>query len=85
VGVRRADDGVCISVADTGPGIPAEQVPRLFDRYWQANTADRRGVGLGLSIVQGIASAHGGGVRVETAEGAGTTFVLTLPAASDST
>jgi PAS domain S-box-containing protein len=83
VGVRRAAGGVCISVADTGPGIPADQVPRLFDRYWQANTADRRGVGLGLSIVQGIASAHGGEVRVKTAEGAGTTFMLTLPAAPD--
>ncbi|HVG44766.1 MAG TPA: ATP-binding protein, partial [Longimicrobium sp.] len=81
VSARRADEGACISVADTGTGIPADQVPRLFDRYWQANTADRRGVGLGLSIVQGIAAAHGGEVRVETAEGAGTTFTLTLPAA----
>jgi signal transduction histidine kinase len=80
VAARRADDGVHLSVADTGPGISAAQVPRLFDRYWQANTADRRGVGLGLSIVKGIAEAHGGEVRVETEEGAGTTFTLVLPA-----
>jgi PAS domain S-box-containing protein len=80
VAARRADGAVALSVADTGTGIPAAQVPRLFDRYWQANTADRRGVGLGLSIVQGIATAHGGDVRVETTEGAGTTFTLTLPA-----
>jgi len=81
VAARRADDGVHLSVADTGPGIPAAQVPRLFDRFWQGNTADRRGVGLGLSIVRGIADAHGGEVRVETAEGAGTTFTLVLPSA----
>jgi signal transduction histidine kinase len=79
VSARRSEEGVLLSVADTGPGIPAAQVPRLFDRYWQANTADRRGVGLGLSIVQGIAAAHGGEVRVDTAEGAGTTFTLALP------
>lgn len=87
VAVRRGggeDEGrVLVSVADTGPGIAAAQVPRLFDRYWQANRADRRGVGLGLSIVKGIADAHGGEVRVETEEGAGTTFTLVLPAAGE--
>jgi PAS domain S-box-containing protein len=83
VSVARVDDSVGISVADTGPGIAADQVPRLFDRYWQANRADRRGVGLGLSIVKGIADAHGGQVRVQTEEGAGTTFTLVLPAAPD--
>jgi signal transduction histidine kinase len=79
VAAQRTGDGVRLSVSDTGPGIPAAQVPRLFDRYWQANTADRRGVGLGLSIVKGIATAHGGDVQVETVEGEGTTFTLTLP------
>jgi PAS domain S-box-containing protein len=81
VSVSGMDDCVGISVADTGPGIAADQVPRLFDRYWQANRTDRRGVGLGLSIVKGIAEAHGGQVRVQTQEGAGTTFTLVLPAA----
>ena len=81
VSVHPDGDRVCIAVADTGPGIPAEQIPRLFDRFWQANRADRRGVGLGLSIVKGIADAHGGDVRVQAEEGAGTTFTLVLPAA----
>ncbi|HEU4883059.1 MAG TPA: ATP-binding protein [Longimicrobium sp.] len=84
VSVRKEGDRVHISVADTGPGIAPEQVPRLFDRFWQASRKDRRGVGLGLSIVKGIADAHGGDVRVETAEGVGTTFTLILPAAPDS-
>jgi PAS domain S-box-containing protein len=83
ISVDAAGDQVRISVADTGPGIPPEQVPRLFDRYWQANRTDRRGVGLGLSIVKGIADAHGGSVEVSTVEGAGTTFTLVLPTAPD--
>jgi PAS domain S-box-containing protein len=81
VSVAKDGDSVRISVSDTGPGIAPDQLPRLFDRYWQGNTADRRGVGLGLSIVQGIAAAHGGDVQVRTELGAGTTFTLVLPAA----
>jgi PAS domain S-box-containing protein len=81
VSVAADGEAVRISVADTGPGIAPEQLPRLFDRYWQANTADRRGIGLGLSIVQGIAAAHGGDVQVRSQLGAGTTFTLVLPAA----
>ncbi len=80
VAVTADSEAVRFSVADTGPGIAPEQLPRLFDRYWQANTADRRGIGLGLSIVQGIAAAHGGDVQVQSALGAGTTFTLVLPA-----
>ena len=82
VSVRGGGDRVHISVADTGPGIAPDQVGRLFDRFWQANRKDRRGVGLGLSIVKGIADAHGGEIRVDTADGAGTTFTLVLPVAS---
>jgi signal transduction histidine kinase len=66
------------AVSDSGSGIPNEHLPHLFDRYWQASRKDRRGVGLGLSIVKGIAEAHGGEVRVETAPGAGSTFTLVL-------
>jgi signal transduction histidine kinase len=79
VSARVSPDDARFAVSDTGSGIPNEQVPRLFDRYWQANRRDRRGVGLGLSIVKGITEAHGGDVRVETAPGTGSTFTLVLP------
>jgi PAS domain S-box-containing protein len=79
VAVTADGEAVRFSVADTGPGIAPDQLPRLFDRYWQANTADRRGIGLGLSIVQGIAAAHGGDVQVQSRLGAGTVFTLVLP------
>lgn len=76
-----ADGGTTIFVADTGPGIPPEQLPHLFDRYWQANARDRRGVGLGLAIAKGILEAHGATIAVESAVGKGTTFSFTLHAA----
>jgi signal transduction histidine kinase len=79
VSARVSPDDARFAVSDTGSGVPNEHVPRLFDRYWQASRRDRRGVGLGLSIVKGIAEAHGGEVRVETAPGAGSTFTLVLP------
>ena len=77
----REGELACLRVSDTGSGIPAEQLPKLFDRYWQANRLDKRGVGLGLSIVKGIVSAHGGSIEVKTAAGEGSTFSLLLPIA----
>jgi signal transduction histidine kinase len=79
--VIRADPapgGVRFSVADTGPGIPQEQLGKLFGRFWQGNPADRRGIGLGLSIAKGIVDAHGGRIWVESRVGEGTTFYFTL-------
>jgi signal transduction histidine kinase len=79
--VIRADPapgGVRFSVADTGPGIPQEQLGKLFGRFWQGNPADRRGIGLGLSIAKGIVDAHGGRIWVESRVGEGTTFFFTL-------
>ncbi len=70
---------VRISVRDTGPGIAKEDVPRLFERYWQAPRLLRAGSGLGLFIAKGIVEAHGGTIEVETAPGAGTTMSFTLP------
>ena len=70
-------------VSDSGTGISAEDVPRLFDRFWKATKASRGGAGLGLFIVKGIVESHGGAVSVESVAGAGTTFRFTLPGASD--
>jgi len=69
-------------VSDTGPGIPAEQLPRLFERFWQERQTDRRGIGLGLGIAKGIVEAHGGTIQVESTPGHGSTFSFTLPLAS---
>jgi signal transduction histidine kinase len=71
-----------IRVSDTGPGIPAEQLPRLFETFWQERRSDRRGIGLGLGIAKGIVEAHGGAIQVESTPGQGSTFSFTLPLAS---
>jgi PAS domain S-box-containing protein len=78
VGAVARDADVEISVRDTGPGIPTEHLPHLFDRFWQAGRGDRRGAGLGLPIVKGIVDAHGGGVSVTSKTGEGTVFRFTL-------
>jgi len=81
--VRATPDGevVRFAVADTGPGIPADELPHVFDRYYQAQRKNRDGIGLGLSIARGIVEAHGGRIWVESqgVEGEGTTFFFTLP------
>lgn len=76
---ERREGGVCFSVADTGPGIGAEQLPHIFDRFWQGRPTDRRGAGLGLAIAKGIVEAHGGRIWAESALGRGSTFFFTLP------
>ena len=70
---------VRFSVRDTGRGIPEEELPRIFDRFWQAARKNRAGIGLGLSIAKGLVEAHGGRLSVESRLGAGTTFFFTLP------
>ena len=76
------DEAAEFRVADTGTGLSAEQLPHLFERFWQADRADRRGAGLGLAIVRGIIEAHGGRVRVESALGSGTTVLFSIPFAA---
>jgi PAS domain S-box-containing protein len=78
---RLVDGEVRFSVTDTGPGIPAEQMPHIFGRFWQARSADRRGIGLGLAIAKGIVDAHGGRIWVESQPGRGSEFIFTLPVA----
>ena len=72
-------------VADDGPGIPAEHLPRVFDRFYRLDRARSRatgGAGLGLAIVKHIAQAHGGSVSAESTLGQGSTFRVRLPAQS---
>lgn len=76
---RLNGDEALFTIADTGPGIPAENLPHLFDRFWQARETRRAGAGLGLYIAKGIVEAHGGRLWVESKLGAGTTFFFTLP------
>jgi signal transduction histidine kinase len=81
VAVARDDDAVRIAVSDSGVGIPADEVPRLFQRFFRATTASAAapGTGIGLTIVKTIAEAHGGTVAVESEVGVGTTFTVNLP------
>jgi two-component system sensor histidine kinase/response regulator len=67
------------TVQDSGPGIAADQLPHIFDRYWQGRSTDRRGVGLGLSIAAGIVTMHGGRIWASSELGKGSSFHFTLP------
>jgi chemotaxis family two-component system sensor kinase Cph1 len=71
---------VRVTVTDTGPGIPPEQLANIFDRYWQARRSDQEGSGLGLFIAKGIIEAHGGRIWAEAHSGTGATFKFLLPA-----
>jgi two-component system sensor histidine kinase SenX3 len=82
VGVRGLEDTVEIAVTDQGIGIPADDLDRIFERFYRVDPARHRstgGTGLGLSIVKHVAATHGGEVRVWSVEGQGSTFTLTLP------
>jgi two-component system sensor histidine kinase SenX3 len=80
---RKVEEhSVEISVVDQGIGIPADEVDRVFERFYRVDPARHRstgGTGLGLSIVKHVAATHGGDVRVWSVEGQGSTFTLTLP------
>jgi len=79
LGVRAREGDVLFWVADTGRGIEPDQLAHVFDRFWQAPGAKRRGAGLGLPIVKGIVETHGGQVWVESTSGQGSTFFFTVP------
>jgi hypothetical protein len=73
VRAARRDDAVQVSVEDSGAGIPAEKLPYVFDRFWQAEHAARSGAGLGLAIAKGIVDAHGGTIWAESMSSSGST------------
>jgi signal transduction histidine kinase/ActR/RegA family two-component response regulator len=80
VGAAARGAELLIWVKDNGPGIAAEQLPHVFDRFWQASKRDRRGAGLGLTICRAIVEAHGGRIWAESKVGEGTTVFFTIPA-----
>ena len=80
--VVRGEDApgeILVAVEDSGAGIPAEQLPHIFNQFWQGARTDRRGIGLGLAIAKWIVEAHAGRIWVESTLGAGSTFYFTLP------
>ncbi len=82
VAVRRQDDLAVLEVADTGIGIPAAALPRVFERFYRVDRGrarDEGGTGLGLAIVKHAAQIHGGWVEAESEHGRGSTFRVTLP------
>ncbi|NYH52889.1 two-component system sensor histidine kinase BaeS [Nocardiopsis arvandica] len=84
VGARRSGGEAVIDVADTGVGIPARDLPYVFDRFWRAEKSRNRrtgGSGLGLAIVRNLVELHGGSVTVDSVLGEGTTFTVRLPLA----
>lgn len=84
IAVRADDGGVLVSIADHGPGIPAKDRQRIFERFARPDASRSRedgGSGLGLAIVAAIVDAHGGTVRAEEADSGGARFVVRLPAA----
>ena len=83
VSAERVSDGTLIRVEDTGPGIPPEHLPLVFDRFYKidrARASGQSGSGLGLSIVKAIVERHGGRVSAANAPGGGARFDIVLPA-----
>jgi signal transduction histidine kinase len=79
VSARQQKHQIVVSVVDTGPGIPQEDLPKIFDRFWRAPGTKQAGSGLGLSIAKGIVQAHGGTIWAESQVGKGSSFFFTLP------
>jgi two-component system phosphate regulon sensor histidine kinase PhoR len=83
VDLHASDGRAILAVGDTGIGIPAKDLPRIFERFYRVDKARARetgGTGLGLSIVRHIAESHGGTVTAESELGIGSTFTVSLPA-----
>jgi signal transduction histidine kinase len=81
VRVAAANEGIRFAVADSGVGVPADQLEGVFERFRQLSR-DRRGLGLGLYISKSIVEAHGGRIWAQSVPGAGSTFYFTIPTAA---
>lgn len=79
VSTKPREDRVEFCIEDTGSGIPPEQLPHIFKRYWQSRRTERHGAGLGLPIAKGIVTAHGGTIHAESEGANGTRLYFTLP------
>jgi len=82
VTVQPQSGGAACSVADTGPGIPAEHLPFVFDRFYRAEASRSRslgGSGLGLAITRALVLAHAGRIEAQSVEGQGTTVTFWIP------
>jgi len=77
--VNRSGTGVRFTVADAGPGVPSEELPRLFETFFRGSRAAAGGVGLRLAICKGIVEAHHGRIWAAAREGGGTVVTLALP------
>src|SRR5712691_6493613 len=84
IGARAAENSVIVSMADQGPGIPEEELSRIFEKFYRSSSGRQRvpGTGVGLSIAREILRAHGGDLSVKSTLGRGSEFYLSLPAAS---
>lgn len=83
VTVRHDGHEGVLTVADTGPGIPADELPHLFERFWRGRAAGgRSGTGIGLAVVAALVTAHGGTVTAESPAGGGARFTVRLPSAA---
>jgi two-component system, OmpR family, sensor histidine kinase KdpD len=77
--VERKGNGIALTVADNGPGVPADELPHLFETFFRGKKATTGGVGLGLSICKGIVEAHGGTIAAYNNRQGGLTVSITLP------
>lgn len=83
VGAARLGDAIAFHVTDTGPGIAPADLTRMFDAFWQSDSGDVRGRGLGLAICKRFVEAHGGAIWADSELGAGTTITFTIPIGSE--
>lgn len=78
VAVEAGPESLQVAITDSGPGIPPEDLPRLFNRFF-TRRGDRHGTGLGLALARAVVEAHGGRVEARSPPGEGATFVVSLP------